>query len=47
MADNSEVKASCMWLAAGSGGADFGSNGDLGRGVTGSRVLNAGTEAQA
>lgn len=47
MADNSEVEASCVLLAAGSGRADFGSNGDLGRGVSSSHVLNAGTEAQA
>lgn len=47
MADNSEVKVSCMQLATGSGWADFGNNWDLGRGVTSSRVLNAGTEAQA
>lgn len=47
MADNSEVKASCVRLAAGSGWADFGSVGDLGRRVTSSRVLNVGTEARA
>lgn len=44
MADNIEVKASWVQLAA---GADIGNGGGLGRGVTGSRVLNTGTEAQA
>lgn len=47
MADNSDVKASCVWLAAGSDWADFGNDGGLGRGVAGSRVLNTGAEAQA
>jgi len=46
MAENSEVKTSCVHLAsAGGGWADCGNDGDLGRGV--SHVLDTRTEAQA
>lgn len=44
MAANAEVKGSWVQLAA---GADIGSDAGLGTGVTSSRVLSAGTEAQA